>query len=104
MITIKRGDTLAAAASIAQDSGAAVDLTGYTLRSQVRSSSGELVQALVVVVTAPTLGTYTLSATATQTAAWPIGRHVCDVEYTSAGGVVSSTATFPVIVSEDVTR
>lgn len=43
MITIKRGDTLAIAAAVTTDAGAVFDLTGYTLRSQVRSSSGALV-------------------------------------------------------------
>lgn len=104
MITIKRGDTLSVAGVAAQDSGVALNLTGYTVRSQVRSSAGALVAALSVTVTSATLGTFTLDATAAATASWLTGRHVCDVEYTSAGGIVSSTETFAVVVLDDVTR
>ena len=104
MITVKRGDTLSVAGVATQDSGVALNLTGYTVRSQVRSSAGALVAALTVTVTNAALGTFALGATAAATATWLAGRHVCDVEYTSAGGVVSSTATFPIAVSEDVTR
>lgn len=103
-IALKRGDTLSVAAALAQDSGAPVDLTGYVVRSQVRTPQGALVAELSVVVTDAPLGAYTLAATAPETQLWPVGRHACDVQYTSAGGVVSSTATFPVVVSEDVTR
>lgn len=104
MITIKRGDTLAIAAAVTTDAGAVFDLTGYTLRSQVRSSSGALVGTLTVTIVSAALGTYTLGAPAATTALWPTGQHLCDVEYVSAGGIVTSTKTFPLFVATDVTR
>lgn len=104
MITIKRGDTLAIVAAVTQDAGGVFDLTGYALRSQVRTSSGSLVAALDVSITSAALGTYRLGATALATASWPTGQHVCDVEYVSAGGIVTSTKTFPLFVVLDVTQ
>lgn len=103
-ITLKRGDTLAVDGVVAQDAGGAVDLTGYTVRSQVRRQSGDLVSALTVTVTNAALGTFTLVAAAAETRGWAPGRHACDVEYASGGGVVSSTESFPFTVLEDVTR
>lgn len=90
MIRLKQGDTLTLAGVAQQDSGAALNLTGSTLRAQVRTRNGAgfgtVVQELTVTVVSAALGTFTLSATSAQTALWPTGRLACDLELTDSGG------------------
>lgn len=108
MIQLKQGDTLTLAGTALQDSGAAVNLTGATIRAQVRSRDGAgfgtLVQDLTVAVVSATSGTFTLSATAAQTALWPTGRLACDLELTDSGGAVVHSETVDVHVRQAVTR
>lgn len=79
-----------------------LDLTGATVRCQMRSTAGALVQEFAVAVTAPLLGKYALSATALQSQAWPVGTHNADVEYV-IDGVKISTVTFQIQVVQDET-
>ena len=108
MISLKQGDNLTLAGSAKQDSGAAVNLAGATLRAQVRARDGAgfgtLVQDLTVAVVSATLGTFTLGATAAQTALWPTGRLACDLELTDSGGAVVHSETVDVHVRAAVTR
>jgi hypothetical protein len=108
MFQLKQGDTFALAGSAKQDSGAALDLTGATLRAQVRPRDGAgfgvVVQELTYAVVSATLGTFTLSATAAQTALWPTGRLACDLELTESGGAVVHSETVDVHVRAAVTR
>ncbi len=115
-VTHKRGDTLSWTCCRGPAS-ARVDLTGYTIAAQVRrktaamASPGALVETLTVVVDADQTtnpGKFVVSATASQTAAWLVDAAqvvlVCDIQYTSSGGQVSSSATFEVLVVEDITQ
>lgn len=108
MISIKQGDTLSIAGQALQDSGAALDLTGSTIRAQVRTRDGTgygaLLTALTVTVVSATAGTFTLAATSVQTAAWPVGRLACDLELTDSGGAITHSETFDVHVRAAVTR
>lgn len=94
MIQLKQGDTL--------------NLTGATLRAQVRprngTSFGAVVQELTYAVVSAALGTFTLSATSAQTALWPTGRLACDLELTDSGGAVLHSQTFDVHVLPAVTQ
>lgn len=108
MISLKQGDTLTLAGSALQDSGAALNLTGATLRAHVRSRNGggfgAVVQELTVAVVSAALGTFTLSATSAQTTLWPVGRLACDLELTDSGGSVLHSQTFDVHTLPAVTQ
>lgn len=97
----KRGDTFFIANRLTQDN-APIDLTGWTVRSQVRDGD-TLVQSLTYAVAVAADGQYTLTAPAASTASWPVKTLLCDIEYTSPGGTVTSTETFQIVVIRDVT-
>jgi len=103
-INFKRGDTLSMTCQRLTAAAAAFNLVGYTMAATVRN--GAFSQALTVTVTNASLGQFTLSQTATNTAAWPISDDddsvmYCDIQFTS--GSVESTETFKIIVREDIT-
>lgn len=102
----KKGDTLSYSCAWKDSSGVAMNLTGYTVASQVRAVG--FVDNLTVTVTSAVNGLFTLSATASQTALWPItsgadSRVFCDVQFTTGSTVVSSD-TFQIIVVQDITQ
>lgn len=99
---IKRGDSFLMACVYKVDSVAA-DVTNYTIRSQVRDSSNELIEELVVTKADQSTdpGKFVLSAGIIDE--WPIDLLRCDIEF-SEGDTVRSTQTFMIPVVEDVTR
>lgn len=103
-INFKRGDTLSMTCQRLTAALAAFNLVGYTIAATVRN--GGFSQALTVTVTDASLGQFTLSQTATNTALWPISDDddsvmYCDIQFTS--GSVESTETFKIVVREDIT-
>ena len=103
-INFKRGDTLSMTCQRLTAAAAAFNLVGYTMAGTVRN--GGFSQALTVTVTNASLGQFTLSQTATNTAVWPISDDddsvmYCDIQFTS--GSVESTETFKIVVREDIT-
>lgn len=103
-INFKRGDTLSMTCQRLTAAAAAFNLVGYTMAATVRN--GGFSQALTVTVTNASLGQFTLSQTATNTAIWPISDDddsvmYCDIQFTS--GSVESTETFKIVVREDIT-
>lgn len=102
----KKGDTLSYSCSWKDSSGVAIDLTGYTVNSQVRATS--FVGTLTATITDAVNGLFTLSATATETATWPVtdgpfSLLFCDVQFT-VGSIVVSSDTFQVIIAQDITQ
>lgn len=97
-IAFKRGDTFDINCDVGQS------IVGWTIRSQVRDDADNLVLALTVTVTNSATGKYRLSATAAQTAIWPANPLFCDIEYTTAASVVTSTETFIINCKKDITR
>lgn len=103
-INFKRGDTLSMTCQRLTAAAAAFNLVGYTMAATVRN--GGFSQALTVTVTNASLGQFTLSQTAANTAVWPISDDddsvmYCDIQFTSAS--VESTETFKIVVREDIT-
>ena len=97
----KRGDSFAmTCVRRTSPTGDAIDLTGASIRAQLRFYSE--VRALTPTLTDAENGTFTLGATAAQTATWTPGRWQCDIEITLNGAVASSD-TFSVTVTPDVT-
>ena len=104
-IKLVRGDTFAQTCTYTVDD-VAVAITGYTITSQVRDQAGALVQALTVAIltqSGATLGQFTIGATYTQTAAWPTGQLVFDIQTTDTSAVRISSEEAVIIVSEGVT-
>lgn len=101
-INHKQGDTLDWVITLTEG-GTAVDITSWTIRSQIRSGDTLLVTLTLTVVNAA-IGLFRLSATAEQTDALASGSHSCDIEFTDENSIVFSTETFGVNILEDVTH
>ena len=102
-ITHKRGDTFELSATL-ENSGNAVDITNFTITSQVRDVEDALLQALTVTITDAATGAFTVSATPAQTETWAVKTYDCDIEFIEVGGEVNSTETFQIDVIKDITR
>lgn len=100
---IKRGDTLIVDVR-RESAGQPVDLTGYTIRAQVRTAQGALLATLTPTITDAPGGRVQLRAAAATTATWEPGSYRYDVEFTSPAGDVLSSETLPLSVVADVTR
>jgi hypothetical protein len=105
----KRGDSFNLSGTVTDADDLPVDLTGYTITSQLRSQTGALIQTFTVTVTDAANGLYTISAPATGTAPntgtdiWPIGTAKFDVQF-AVGAEVTSSETVTLKVVEDYTR
>lgn len=95
---VKRGDSFQLV-GVYYVGGQPADVAGIDIRSQVRSSTGELVQELAVIKGSET-GSFVLDAGVID---WPIDVLRCDIEFSDAG-TVRSTETFFIPVEEDVTH
>lgn len=102
-ITVKNGETFSRACSWKID-GVAVNLTGYTVACKGTDRAGTSVELTVALGDqGADPGTFAVSATAAQTAAWLVGALSCDISFTSGGGVVAKSATFTVTVERSAT-
>lgn len=102
-ISVKTGETLSRECTWKID-GVGVNLTGYTIACRGLDKAGASVDLAATAgnqTSAP--GSFTISATATQTAAWRVGTLTVDVSFTSGGGVVSKSATFMINVERSPT-
>lgn len=89
-LILHQGDSFAQTCSVLDAAGNPVDLTGYTITSNLSRRDGSLVQALTVTSypqTGATLGVFGLSATYTQTAAWPSDVLSFSIRTTDPSGV-----------------
>lgn len=97
-IPFKRGDSLTLTCTTD------IDITGWTIQSQVRTESGRLVDTLSVNITQTTpTGLFKLTPN-TDTSLWPLGDLYCDIQYTTSANVVVSTDTFIIELVRDETR
>ncbi len=98
-IPFKRGDTFIIEAAVL--SGAvAQDITGWTVRSQVRNGT-TLVSELAVEYIDRAAGTYRLREN--DTTGWPTKTLQWDIEYTTDAGQIASTETLEILVKPDIT-
>jgi hypothetical protein len=102
-VQLKRGDTLIMNVTATSDTGSVADLTGWTVRAQLRQGN-TLVDTLVYTAVDLPNGRFTLKNGAAGTTGYPVSTLVCDIEYTDPSGVVASTETFGVQVLADVTQ
>ena len=102
-ITHKRGDTFELSCTL-ENEGVAVDITNFTITSQLRLPDDTLLQALTVTVTDAAAGAFTLSATSNETEGWGVASYQCDIEFIEGSGEVNSSETFVLNVIKDITR
>jgi hypothetical protein len=100
-ISVKRGDTFTLDFALTESDGTTpLDMTGWTVRSQVRRRK-TLVADLVFTAIDAAAGTFRLACA--DTTDWPRGELQSDIEYTDLSGRVISTETYTIEVLEDVT-
>ena len=103
--TLEQGTTFSREITV-QDSGSAMNLTGYTPRMQMRSTHDSSTIALTFTATVSNAaqGKIQLSATDTLTSAVEEGIYVYDLEIESSGGTVTRLMEGNVTVTPEVTR
>jgi len=98
----KQGDTYFVTCSVTDDEGTPINLSGFTIRSQIRQPTGELIAELDVDITDAAQGDFVMSDDDTQE--WPVGCQFQDIEYTDSGETVVSTQTFKIDIQQDITQ
>lgn len=100
----KRGDTFSLACTWKVDN-TPTDITGLTITSQIRSSSGRLIAELRVVAENQTTnpGKYALVPVNPDTHLWPIDAARCDIQVDDQG-INRSSETFLIPIIEDITK
>lgn len=96
----KQGDTFQLGATYLDADGLPIDLTSITIKAQLRTASGDLIDTLTISKANQTTakGQFSLSATAVQTTGWPTGIARGDIKLTLNGAPVSSeTYELPII-------
>lgn len=104
-LTRKAGATISLPCLYKDGAGAAVDLTGYTVTSQVRRVNRVKLATFTYTMDPDQVtnrGRFVLSITSASSASWPAATYRCDVRITSAGGIVefSDTFDFKVLLAE----
>jgi len=108
-ITHKQGDTLELTFEL-KTGTTAVDITNYTISSQLRDSTDTLLTtdnfngSLTYSAIDASAGQFQLSASSTATAEWPEREYNCDVQFIDNDSETSSSETFKIKVIKDVTR
>lgn len=103
--TLEQGTTFNREITV-QESGSAMNLTGYTPRMQMRSTHDSSTIALTFTATVSNAaqGKISLTATDTLTSAVEEGIYVYDLEIESGGGTVTRLMEGSVTVTPEVTR
>ena len=103
--TIEQGTTFNRVLTL-QENGSAMNLSGYSVASQIRSThdSSSVVGTISCTVSSAANGQITLSMTNSTTSAIEEGIYVYDIEITSAAGSVTRILQGSVTVSPEVTR
>lgn len=108
--TLKQGATFRVEMDLQDDAGDPLDLTDYTLTCELRQEVVDvtrtypLVLELSVTILDIAAGLIQIEALPADTAAWPVGCLVFDVEMTDGAGDVTYTPTGTVTVCERITN
>lgn len=109
-IEIIRGDTRTITATFVDSSGAPLDLTGGKVFFTVNSSnepsddSGAVITKDVTSFATPTSGVATITLASSDTTNVAPGTYWYDLQFVSAGGVVTSLEKAKFVVKADITR
>lgn len=101
--TIKQGDTLNLGVVWLDEFGRPITLDMVAVASSAVDPLGTAHDLTVTQDTDVTTGYFQLSATATETAAWPVGTYRIDIKYTRNGSVLHSDTGF-IVVQEAMTE
>lgn len=103
--TFKRGDDFSIPMNLTDpsNSDAPIDITGWTIASQVRYAK-ELIDDLTVTITDAANGLFTISLGYAATAAWPVRKLKCDIQFDRPSDGRVSSDTFYIDVIEDQTQ
>lgn len=85
------------------NNGTPVDITGWTLTSQVRYAR-KLISDLDVTITNAGIGQFTISLPHAQTALWPVRKLKCDIQFDRPVAGRVSSKTFIIECTEDQTQ
>ena len=102
-IKFKRGDTFDRILLIPEATFADGYFLGWTVTSQIRTSTGRLIGELTPTWADPAADTRFLQLVNEDTTKWPIGTHEVDAQFVSPTGYILSTETLLVNVLRDVT-
>ena len=102
-LTIDQGSDYNITVDLTTANGSAMDLAGYTGRSQMRKSASSSTAKEFTIAVANT-GTVTLSMTAAYTANIAAGRWLYDVEVVSQSSIVTRVLEGIVTVTPEMTR
>lgn len=103
-LVIDQGTTFSLTITVADSNGNPLDLTGYTLRAQLRKSYGSTSYTNFTTASAtPSDGELTISLTAAQTSGLRAGRYVYDIEIDNEGEVTRVLEGI-ITVTPEVTR
>jgi len=100
-IKFKRGDTFSIKCTY-KENGIPVSVSEFDIDCQIRNKRGALIATLVDTKQELT-GVFTLEPTIADTSDWPVDVLKCDIQL-SENGVIRSTDTFLVVVSEEITK
>jgi hypothetical protein len=105
-IVIDQGADFSTTVTVTDDSNAAVDLTGYTARGQIRKhyTSTTAVDFTINFGSPRSEGQVELSLTNSQTGSMEAGRYVYDAEIISSSGTVTRLVEGIATVTPQVTR
>jgi hypothetical protein len=105
-INIDQGSTFTSVVTVEDSQGLVFNLTGYTVRGQIRKSYSSLTSvSFTASVLSAVEGTIQLSLTANQTAAMKAGRYLYDIEIIqTSSGAVTRVVEGQVEISPRVTR
>ena len=104
-IVLDQGTTFTTFLALTDDTGAALDLTGYTARGQIRKwYTSNSYTTFTITITQPASGYINLALTANTTANMEPGRYVYDIEAVSGANVITRVIEGIVTVTPEVTK
>ena len=104
-ITIDQGTDFSSAIDVTDADGGAVNLTGYTVKGQIRKAyTSSTAVDLTCAVSNAAAGIISIALTAAQSNAMKYGRYVYDVEMTSSGGAKTRVLEGQVEITPGVTQ
>ena len=104
-ITIDQGTDFSSAIDVTDADGDAVNLTGYTVKGQIRKTyTSSTAVDLTCAVSNAAAGIISIALTAAQSNAMKYGRYVYDVEITSSGGAKTRVLEGQVEITPGVTQ
>lgn len=100
----KKGDTFRLPFRVTDSEGGAVDISSWTVASQLRRTTNELLQDFTVSLPdGGADGQAVIEASPAETAIWPRGTHHMDIRVNDAAGAVFTTADLQLVVKESIT-